>query len=436
MPNLNAPNISIIIINIDKKCKGGEIYLMSYYTTYETSNPDITYKKWTNTDVVTATQQQQIQNMQPETPVGGFTNIKTSNASVVAADTAKRNNIYKEVGWTPSIDGRDYTKDFKSHGVRYGWSYTDFNKKIDSFNISMLPDYDNAAEPYFAFILMSRPSLNVAGPGASAIDSNANANLTALQNHPMTGAFANDVYGQKLLLSMADNASNMWMPIITTQAKSYPVSDFELKTVEKGNTFFGHVLQYGKHNEEHRISGTVSIDFRNDRYLSILKLIYLWMSYIYLVSKTDYIEPRLSYQTNAILDYPASIYYLVTRRDMKEIVYWEKLTGVFPIKAPISIFSYSDNMILEDSLTIDFSYGIRSHPCDPMVLLDINVLAGYSVNSLSGVMNQSTYRPIAREVFPDNREIPFGKGDVYAKRPFITVEKRNGNLKYYLHWTT
>ena len=76
-----------------------------------------------------------------------------------------------------------------------GWSYIDFQTKISKFDISKLPDYDNAAEPYFAFILMSRPSLNVAENFGTSIDGNAVNNLNALQNHQMTAAFANDKYG-------------------------------------------------------------------------------------------------------------------------------------------------------------------------------------------------------------------------------------------------
>lgn len=407
---------------------------MSYYTVHETSNYDITYKIWNSTEVQRASEQNRLDALQPDVNENGFT-IWGSQA--VAAATQKVRDDALKQKWSAE-DGKDYTKDFESKTIRYGWSYTNFERKISDFNISRLPDWGNAAEPYFAFVLMSRPSLNVTGTGTASTDSNGSSNFTTLLRHPMTGAFASDRYGQKLLLSMADNASNMWMPIITTQAKSYPVTDMELKTVEKGNTFFGHVLQYGKHSEDYRISGTVSIDFRNDRYLSIIKMMHLWMSYIYLVSKTDVIEPKRIYQTTGILDYPASIYYLVTRRDMRELVYWEKLTGVFPIKSPLSVFSYNDNMILEDTITVDFSYGIRSHPCDPMVLLDINVLAGYSVNQLKGIIERSNtaYSPVSREVFVDNREIDFVKGDVYAKRPFITIEKKNGVLKYMLHWIT
>ena len=329
----------------------------------------------------------------------------------------------------------DYQEDIDRQKIRYGRSYTDFDKTVDYFNISRLPDYSNAAEPYLAYIFMSRPMLNIAVSGWVG-DDNSSANLSALKSNAMTAAFTNDAYGSKLLQSLSAGARNAWLPIITTKAMSYSVGDIELKTVEKGNTYFGHVLKYGKHSEDHKISSTVTIDFRNDRYLSILKLMYLWMTYIHQVSKNDSIQPQLLFQRNAILDYAASIYYLVTRRDGREIVYWEKLVGVFPIKIPMSIFSSNDTMILEDKVSIDFSYGIKADPCDPSILFDINMLSGDAYTTVGNKM--SGLSSLSNEVYPTGsrmQEVPFAMGDQFALNPYIKVSRSyTGNLKYYLCW--
>lgn len=324
----------------------------------------------------------------------------------------------------------DYIKDFKNKGIRYGWSYIDFDKMMSYFNLSKLPDYENAAEPYLSYILMSRPSLNLTSD-----------NLSALKSNAMSAAFTNDQYGYKMLKALGSSATP-WLPVFTTKAMSYSVTDFELKTVEKGNTYFGHVIKYGKHSEEHKIANTISIDFRNDRYLSILKMVYLWMVYIYQVSKNGSIVPTEENQQNGILDYAGSIYYLVTRRDGAELVYWEKLVGVYPIRCPFSIFSSNDAMILEDKFTIDFQYSIKADPCDPSILLDINFLSGDSYSTIESKMaNGANSRKhggtsvLNAERFINNKEVPFVLGDVYAKNPYITVKKDSkGRLKYYLQW--
>ena len=288
--------------------------------------------------------------------------------------------------------------------------------------------------PYFAFILMTRPSLRLT-----------EANLTVLRDYPMTGAYVNDKYGYELLKSISADANNIWMPLITTQAKNYSVTDSEIDTIEKGATYYGHSLKYGKHSEKHKQSNTISIDFRNDRFLSILKMMQIWMGYIYLVSKTDWIEPLPVYQKTGVLDYAASIYYLVTRRDMRELVYWEKLTGVFPLKAPYSIFNYNDSPILEDSVSIEFSYGVRSDPNDPNVLLDINALNGVALTQQynQGYIQQDNDYTISGGKLIRNKvgyehflgDYPFTKGDNLVTHPYIIVQKDNtGNVKYFLHW--
>lgn len=315
-----------------------------------------------------------------------------------------------------------------------GWSKVTFDDKVNYFNISMLPDYENAAEPYFAFILMTRPSLRLNS-----------ANMQVLRDYPMTGAYVNDKYGYELLKSISGEANNIWMPLITTQAKNYSVTDSEIDTIEKGATYYGHSLKYGKHSEKHKQSNTISIDFRNDRFLSILKLMQVWMGYIYLVSKTDWIQPLDVYQKTGVLDYAGSIYYLVTRRDMRELVYWEKLTGVFPLKAPYSIFNYNDTPILEDTVSIEFSYGMRSDPNDPNVLLDINALNGMALTQqrAQGYIQQdedytfSNGKQIRNKVGYEHflGDYPFTKGDNLVTHPYITVQKDNsGNVKYFLHW--
>lgn len=326
--------------------------------------------------------------------------------------------------------------------IRYGKSYTSFDQMINYYNLSRLPDYDNATEPYIAYILMSRPSLNIGAVNWNVTDETALKNHQVFQQNAMTAAFTNDSYGDTMLRQLSRYSYNTWIPVITTKAMSYSVGDVDLKTIEKGNTYYGHVIKYGKHSEDHKVSSTISIDFRNDRYLSILKMMHLWMSYIYNVSKNDLISPNMTDQMNGILDYAGSIYYLVTRRDGRELVYWEKLVGVFPIRLPFSIFSYSDTMIVSDTVSIDFSYGIKCDPCDPSILMDINFLSGNNHSTILKKMQDGWKRTgvengpavLANERFPNNHEVPMVLGDVFAKRPYISAQRANGKLKYYLLW--
>lgn len=325
--------------------------------------------------------------------------------------------------------GYNYINELKNDNARFGASYAGFDDVTKKFNLSKLPDYENATEPYLSYIFMTRPSLNLCDN-----------NLSALKANAMTAAFMNDYQSRSLMFQLSEDRSRsqLFIPLITNRAKSYTVSDVELKTTEKGGTYFGHLIKYAKHSEEHKVSGTISIDYRNDRFLSILKMHYLWMCYMYIVSKNDSLEIRDYYQQSGILDYAGSIYYMVTRRDGRELVYWEKLVGVFPIKVPFSMFTHNESMIVEDTVTIDYAYGIKADPCDPSILMDINVLHGGSDSYTKGLMTNDLHwygsgTPGADHAQMNHYETPFVKGDVYASKPFVhMVKDSGGRFKYYL----
>lgn len=358
----------------------------------------------------------------------------------------------------------DYISDIEANRERFGHTYVTLDQTLSKFNVSRLPDYENAAEPYFGFIFMSRPSLNVLVPslhgysGRSGIPTainptgEATANYDALQSSDITAILVNDPVGSMMLdsLSMYSNYG-AWLPNITNKAMSYQVNDIRLKSVEKGNTYFGHMIKYGKHSEEHKIGSTITLDFRNDRYLSVLKQMLIWRNYIHIISKSSTISPRPEYEQTGVLDYCGSIYYIVTRRDMREIVYWEKIVGVYPSSIPLSIFNYSDNLILEDKISIDFETGIRSDPYDPGVLLDFNMLSGLNYNSIKsrfawkgmkyGIPMGGTYGDkataslYAAKIIDSANGSPIVAGDVFADYPIVSAVKDNkGMIKYYLDW--
>lgn len=344
----------------------------------------------------------------------------------------------------------DLDSTLKNKGIRYGMPYATLDDLIDNFDISRMPDYLGATMPLVGHIIITRPSLYV-DTGINQIGSNSIArnNYAAMCQNAMTAAYATDRDGKKLLHSLSEFSTNPYLPLFTTKAMNYTVNDMSLKTVEKAQTYFGHVLKYGKHSEEHKIGGTFSMDFRNDRYNSILKTVHLWASYIWITSKNDSIQPSDASQKNGILDYAGSLYYLVTLMDMTTLVYWEKLTGIFPKTVPFSIFSYNDQPILEDKISVEFDYGVRSDPNDPDVLFDLNALSCNSMSAATsrwklGVMGKTnpTFGTAAEGktakanyVRPDSYERPFGLGNALAKRPIVQMVKRNGSITYYLQFT-
>ncbi|MCM1532726.1 MAG: hypothetical protein NC114_10720 [Ruminococcus flavefaciens] len=389
--------------------------------------------------------------------------LYNTKAQVFREVQAKAPKMLTGLGTAGMATSYDFDKRAKESDIRYGRSYSEFSDLITRFNVAKLPDYDGAPAPFMGHIIISRPSLyvNINGYGsaysAGAVDAmpNPGSNFTAMKQHPKTSAFVNDKYGQMLLNMLSEYSSSKFMPVFTTRAVSYSVGDVALKTVEKGGTFYGHVIKYGHYSEEHKLGGSISIEFRNDVYWSILKTIYIWMMYIDIVSRSDVIRPSWISQMSGQLDYAGSIYYLVTDMGGSKLLYWEKLTGVFPKSAPFSLFSMSDGPGLEDKITIEFDYGMRSDPMDPNVLFDLNMLSGGSYYNAARYMQYGPGSPKAygfpnyadpsqssywkNAVRPDGFArggATFGLGDQFALKPIIQAVKGNNGktLNYYLHW--
>ena len=250
---------------------------------------------------------------------------------------------------------------------------------VHFFDVSKLPNVKDAPQKMVGQLIFTRPNLNFS-----------KRNILRMEKLPMTAALVTNPLVKEIMASLSDGYYSIngvftdtrgvhnkafFMPLFSSKAINYSPQDSSLKVIDKGTTFYGHSVKYAHYNEDHKAGVSISIDFINDRQFSVLLGSYIWMTYIYQVSKGTTIIPRFRDQSNAILDYTGSIYYIVTLMDKRTIVYWEKLTGVFPKNVPWSIFSYSNSPFSPDTVTIEFDGGIRSDPNDLAVLLDINTLS-------------------------------------------------------------
>ena len=349
----------------------------------------------------------------------------------------------------PNITDLDKVlRELDVHGIPQ--SYATFDDLVGKFNLSRLPDYQNIPNAYVGHLLFTRPNLFVDVNGtvdfypngsSPADEPNARRNYGAMTQDPKSAGFVSDPAGKMLLNMLSCQSSSYYMPLFSTRAMDYTVNDVSLKTIEKGTTFYGHNIKYGHFDESHKIGGTIQLQFRNDRFWSVLKAAYIWMCYIHFVSKTEAVKPHILDQMYGVLDYAGSIYYLVTLTDMRTLVYWEKLTGVFPKTAPFSMFNYSDAPEIDDKLTIEFDYGLRSEPNDPSILYDINMLAGYNADdaavqlaSLPGIENKNMQYSSYNRF--DNWQGTGGIGDAWASRPIIhsVTNRVDGTITYLLDW--
>lgn len=170
---------------------------------------------------------------------------------------------------------------------------------------------------------------------------------------------------------------NDFFPLLSNFATGYSPVDDELESLELGDTYHGHKSIYAKHNIKTRTSGTANITFRDNGSLHVYTALKAYNEYCENVS-LGLVSPRQSDVFDMLLDYPLSMFYLVTELDGETLLYWEMVTGMFPTNVPNSVFDMKENSATDSrdfGYNIPFRYFSRSKALDPMVLYKFNKIS-------------------------------------------------------------
>jgi len=286
---------------------------------------------------------------------------------------------------------------------------------ISKFNRFDLPESSLFMNGLRGYIFFTRPDLNI-------IANNGVLNRAFENDAGYRELYKNGTYIDKMLISSLQQDTDFnspYLPVLTNQVKGYNPEDQTLDSVEKGDTHHGSKLKYGKHSIHSRTAGSFSLAIEETTYLSVYKLISIWTDYIEKIFLGD-TDPKDIYIKNAILDYAVSMFYVATKLDIAEIVYWEKLAGVFPNSRPDSAFATTKGQITPPEYSLQFQYSLKSKSSvlDPHVLSEINTLSRTTKGKIAGA-----YRTYDLK----NNSI----GQIYVNAPMI--ERLNN--KFYLRWS-
>lgn len=215
-----------------------------------------------------------------------------------------------------------------------------------------------------SFIFMTKPDLNLykLDENNNVVHGSMNPDLLRLPEFKYIGR--NKDVGYDILDSLeyygTSSGNTPWLSIITNQAEGYSPIDREIGYTEVGETFHGHKVLYGKHDFKHNVAGTVTIPFTERRDLSLYYTLKIWTEYIHCIN-IGLVEPHPVHLMNKELDYAVALYYIQTDETMENILYWEKLTGVFPLKCPDSFFAWNKGESGKNmEYDIEFAYSMRS----------------------------------------------------------------------------
>lgn len=292
--------------------------------------------------------------------------------------------------------------------------FTSLQKKIHSSfnrNKTCFPDYH--LNKTFAYVFFTRPDLNIC-----KMKDKWTLTDQASKDPKYNYIFKNNPLTLRSLVKDG-NPYHKFLVLLSNEAKSFEVSDVVLKTVEHGETFTGNKIIYGKNDYESNSAGEISIRYVDGVNLDIFKLHTIWTDYISRVNKGIF-APDRKYIQSKILDYACSCYYILCGPDGSTILYWQKLTGVFPVNTGENAFSWdSGTLLAKPELNIKYMYSMKT-PMDVSQLYEINEL-----------VHLKTSKPKFKNIYSKDN---CATGSTLTHSPYIVPSEIGGQEVFRLMW--
>ena len=341
---------------------------------------------------------------------------------VIAYDIAAlKHNM--DISYTNSDD--IYESYWCARGKGY---FSDLQKKMyNSFNRNKTAFPDKELTKTFAYVFFTRPDLNILERQSGTTNFKLASQMDLDKKYSYL--WNNNPWCLKSLVS-AGNPYHKFMVLLSNEAQSFEVGDVVLKTTEHGETYNGNKIIYGKSDQESNAAGEMSIRYIDSVNLDIFKLHVAWVDYINKVSR-GIIEPKREYMTGKILDYAASCYYILCGPDGSTILYWQKLTGVFPINTGENTFSWdSGTLLAKPQIDIKYMYSFKSS-MDPRTLIEFDGLSSTSTKRKKMLDAEGAYVRGTYET--GDYGIQTGSTLTHAPRILDTVDTE-GNKIFRLVW--
>lgn len=349
------------------------------------------------------------------------TNGRPSNVGILK-EMDITNDMSEVVGIPTSLKQQSYdTKYFNRYRTIYPGDELVSGKHYMFIVKPDLNIIDAAAkDPYFANLLMTKPYILQA---LTHID---------IVNAPIAVNGASQIYPV--------DEDNHFISFLSNRAMSFTLPDYQVAEYKLDQPFTNFSTSYAGNSNEIRTNQSVQIQFRETENLDITALFDAWIKYIDLVSY-GIVTPFYDYNTSAmyygvpIIDYATSIYEIITKPDGTEIIYWAKMTGVFPTSIPHSNYQFTVEDRLDNGIEIQFSGGLPE-TLNPKIFSDFNYNAGIftdggSSNELPNTMRIKNPKFVPHaQIFDDVDGTPSGSSIVGA--PFITFDTLN--KVYKLRW--
>lgn len=233
------------------------------------------------------------------------------------------------------------------------------------YNRFKIPDPDLYTHKYVPYIFFVRPSCNI-----FKSDGTLQPSLSDMSNEVFNYAYK---FCPELLRELDGSVHNQgsdFMYSLSNAVSKFETSDEYIKNNTYGRNYSGYNIAYGKNDIESKTSGEIDFEFKETKDLHIYLLHRLWVEYISGCYRGT-ILPRDTSILNKVLDYTASVYYIVTAEDAETILFWTKYYGIFPTIMPSSQFAWGEGNLITgssvDKISIKYCFSFKSD-YDPYIL--------------------------------------------------------------------
>lgn len=154
-----------------------------------------------------------------------------------------------------------------------------------------------------------------------------------------------------------------------TVASKLDLPGITADTIETARNIYGSVISYRLNSIKSDTDFDFTLEFKDTKYLDVYMLFKLWDEYSR-KKFTGYITPPdESYILNRVLHDQIAIYKIIVGEDGESIIYWAKLTGVYPTTVPRDNFSALEPGEVKFSVSFKCSF---VEDMNPDILADFN----------------------------------------------------------------
>lgn len=151
-------------------------------------------------------------------------------------------------------------------------------------------------------------------------------------------------------------------------------------SIETARNIYGSLTSYRLTSVKSDTDFDFSLEFRDTKSLQVYMLFKLFDEYERKKFNGEITPPDISYITNRVLHDQMCVYKFIVGEDGESIIYWAKLTGVYPTNVPRDSFSDLEAGDIRFSISFKCSF---VEDMNPDILSDFNkVVKGITNNTL------------------------------------------------------